>query len=143
MKKSKNLLIAALTAVTVIGSSLNSSAAEVVTHQDDVVSSATESTVGRTRLSFGKMTVYGTSSTGAAYSVMKTYNGNADIITAKVSTKWDSGQGPSSGVTTGKNTSSARSDTVICGAGYLRRAIGSGSITYNKEVQTASPVVYY
>lgn len=141
-KKSKNLLVIALTATTLLGFSTHSFASEDIT-QDDVVCSESEGTIGRTRLSYGKMTVYGTTSTGEAYAIMKTYSGNADTITAKVSTKTNSMEGPSSSVTTGKNTSSARSNTVVCGPGYLRRATGSGKIVYKGDTQTASPTVYY
>ncbi|WP_455716207.1 hypothetical protein [Anaerosporobacter sp.] len=126
----------------ILGATASYSAVPAFASESDTIS-ATDGTTGKARLAYGASTVYGTTSTGAAYTETYTYSGNATRLTAKVSTFYTDGTGPSSTTSSASDASSVLSNTVVCSKTSGRRAVGYGTITYNGLTQTASPEVYY
>lgn len=133
MKHVKSLLFVALATVSV-GTSVFAA--------DTGWERATEGTSGRSRLSYGTVTVSTNAKSGSAYTKTETNSGKATKVTAKVSTYYTGGVGPSS-TNSATNVASVTSNSVTCSTTKGRRAEGYGTITYAGETQSASPSKSY
>lgn len=146
--KRKVVTLGLATLLTISLSSISLAQNDVNVESKDEVVSATSlltSNAGEvsTRASLGHVTTTGNKSTGNAYCKTQTYAGKADQMTAKVSTYYTGGVGPSSLTTTGKNVESVTSNSVSCSTTKGRYAIGTGTIKHGTLSQNAKAELSY